>query len=156
MVNMQVRQKWSQKYSSMASNGLTSLRMFIYSLQSTTSDMAYGIFQGETRCHYTTPKDRNLWRMGSRFYGTFPFLYGKLLYTRHCRLRVIKAISSPTNDSRVVIKLFKKTIFPIFGVPMVFIGDGESHFISRQFENLLKKYGVRNIMDTSYHLRTSE
>lgn len=50
----------------------------------------------------------------------------------------IKSIYSPTNDARVVIKMFKKFIFPRFRVPRLVISDYGSHFISRQFENLLK------------------
>jgi hypothetical protein len=67
----------------------------------------------------------------------------------------IEAIASPTNDTRVVIKLLKKTIFPRFGVPRLVISDGRSHFISKQFENLLKKYGVRHKVATPYHPLTN-
>jgi transposase InsO family protein len=67
----------------------------------------------------------------------------------------IEAIASSTNDTRVVLKLFKKTIFPRFGVPRLVISDGGSHFISKQFENLLKKYGVRHRVATPYHPQTS-
>ncbi|XP_010496997.1 PREDICTED: uncharacterized protein LOC104774027 [Camelina sativa] len=35
-----------------------------------------------------------------------------------------EAIASPTNDSAVVLKLFKTIIFPRFGVPSIFISDG--------------------------------
>lgn len=38
---------------------------------------------------------------------------------------------------------------------MLVISDGGSHFISRQFENLLKIYGVRKIVATLYHPQTS-
>ena len=41
----------------------------------------------------------------------------------------VEAIASPTHDSRVVAKLFKKIIFPRFGVPRVLISDNGSHFI---------------------------
>lgn len=51
----------------------------------------------------------------------------------------IEIIVSPTNDTRVVIKLFKKTIFTGFCVPRLVISDGRSHFIVRQFKSLLKK-----------------
>lgn len=36
----------------------------------------------------------------------------------------IEVITSPTNDVRVVIKMFKKNIFPRFGVPRLVISDG--------------------------------
>jgi len=67
----------------------------------------------------------------------------------------VEAIPSPTCDAKTVIKLFKKVIFPRFGVPRVFISDGGSHFIERQFENLLKKYGVNHRVATPYHPQTS-
>lgn len=41
----------------------------------------------------------------------------------------IEAIASPTNDVRVVIRMFKNYIFPRFGTPRLVISDGGSHFI---------------------------
>lgn len=67
----------------------------------------------------------------------------------------IKVIASPTNDARVVIKMFKNYIFPRFGVPLLVISEGESHFISRIFENLLKKYGVKHRITMPYHPQNS-
>ncbi|XP_073221508.1 uncharacterized protein [Cicer arietinum] len=40
-------------------------------------------------------------------------------------------VAAPTNDAKVVIKLFKKVIFLRFGVPRVVINDGGSHFIAK-------------------------
>ena len=54
----------------------------------------------------------------------------------------VEAIATKTNDSRVVAKFMKSTIFPRFGVPRVLISDGGSHFIEKGFEALLAKYGV--------------
>lgn len=67
----------------------------------------------------------------------------------------IKAISSPTNDAGVVIKLFKNQIFPRFGVPRLVISDRGSHFIFKILEKLLLKYGVRNRVVTPYHPQRS-
>ncbi|KAL1219446.1 putative mitochondrial protein [Cardamine amara subsp. amara] len=67
----------------------------------------------------------------------------------------VEAITSPTNDASVVLKLFKTIIFPRFGVPRVVISDGGSHFINRIFERLLKKYGVHHGVATPYHPQTS-
>lgn len=61
----------------------------------------------------------------------------------------IEAIVSPANDARVVIKMFKNYIFPRFGTPRLVISDGESHFISRIFEKLLNKYGVRHTISST-------
>ncbi|XP_021750490.1 protein NYNRIN-like [Chenopodium quinoa] len=54
----------------------------------------------------------------------------------------IEAIPSPINDHKVVLKLLKKIIFPRFGVPRVLISDEGSHFNKKQFEALLKRYGI--------------
>ncbi|CAA7035241.1 unnamed protein product [Microthlaspi erraticum] len=67
----------------------------------------------------------------------------------------VEAIASPTNDAKVVIKLFKSIIFPRYGVPRVVISDGGSHFINKVFENLLKMYGVKHKVATPYHPQTS-
>jgi hypothetical protein len=67
----------------------------------------------------------------------------------------VEAIPSPTADSAVVRKLFKNIIFPRFGVPRVVISDGGSHFINRQFDALLLKYGVKHKVATPYHPQTS-
>jgi len=67
----------------------------------------------------------------------------------------VEAIASPTNDAQVVINLFKKIIFPRFGVPRVVISDGGSHFISKHFENFLQRFGVRHKVATPYHPQTS-
>ena len=67
----------------------------------------------------------------------------------------IEAIASPTNDTQVVIKLFKNNIFPRFEVPCLVISEGGSHFISKIFDNLLSKYGVKHKVETPYHPQTS-
>ena len=67
----------------------------------------------------------------------------------------VEAIASPTNDARVVTKIFKTIIFPRFGVPRVVISDGGTHFINKVFQGLLKKNGVKNKVATAYHPQTS-
>lgn len=68
----------------------------------------------------------------------------------------IEVIPSSTNDAKMVIKLFKKIIFLRFGVLRVVISDGDSHFIERQFENLLEKYEVtHHKIAMPYHLQTN-
>ena len=63
----------------------------------------------------------------------------------------VEAIASPTNDARVVTKMFKTIIFPRFGVPRVVISDGCTHFINKVFQGLLKKNGVKHKVATAYH-----
>lgn len=67
----------------------------------------------------------------------------------------VKAIASPTNDAKVVVKMFKSIIFPRFGVPRIVIGDGGLHLINKVFENLMKNNGVRHKVSTQYHPQTS-
>ena len=62
-----------------------------------------------------------------------------------------KAIVSPTNESKVVAKLFKKIILPRFGAPWVLINDNRMHFIEKKLEALLKKYGVHHKYGFGYH-----
>ena len=62
----------------------------------------------------------------------------------------VEAISTPTNDARVVAKFFKRVIFPRFGIPRVLISDAGSHFIEKKFEAMLKKYGVLHRVALAY------
>ncbi|XP_021759473.1 protein NYNRIN-like [Chenopodium quinoa] len=66
-----------------------------------------------------------------------------------------EAVASPTNDSKVVVNLFKKVIFPRFGVPKAMISDGGSHFKHHTFNKLLSKYGVSRKRGLAYHPQTS-
>ena len=68
----------------------------------------------------------------------------------------VEAIASPTNDAKVVVKLFKNVIFSRFGVPRTVISDGGSHFIERKFKALLRQYGVTHKVATPYHPQTSD
>ena len=40
--------------------------------------------------------------------------------------KLVEGIASPTNDHKVVMKLFKSIIFPVFGVPKIVIRWGFS------------------------------
>ncbi|XP_050890543.1 uncharacterized protein LOC127095949 [Lathyrus oleraceus] len=94
---------------------------------------------------------------GVDFMGPFPSSMGNkyILVAVDYVSKWIEAIASPTNDTRVVIKLFKNNIFPRFGVPRLVISDGGSYFISRIFDKLLDKYGVKHRVETPYHPQTS-
>ncbi|CAM8954115.1 unnamed protein product [Rhodiola kirilowii] len=63
----------------------------------------------------------------------------------------VEAVAAPTCDVKVVMNMFHKVIFPRFGVPRTVISDGGSHFKERNFETLLKKYGVYRKVVTPYH-----
>ncbi|KAL1224020.1 putative mitochondrial protein [Cardamine amara subsp. amara] len=94
---------------------------------------------------------------GIDFMGPFPSSYGNeyILVAVDYVSKWVEALASPTNDSRVVIKMFKSIIFPRFGVPRVVISDGGSHFINKVFENLLKQNGVTHKVASPYHPQTS-
>ncbi|CAM8913778.1 unnamed protein product [Rhodiola kirilowii] len=63
----------------------------------------------------------------------------------------VEAIASPSCDAKVVIKMFKKIIFPRFGVPRAVISDNGSHFKERRFKAMLKKHGIYHRCSTPYH-----
>jgi len=67
----------------------------------------------------------------------------------------VEAIAAPTNDHKVVLKMFKSIIFPRYGIPKVVISDGGSYFINKVFEGLLRKHGVKHKAATPYHPQTS-
>ncbi|XP_019090143.1 PREDICTED: uncharacterized protein K02A2.6-like [Camelina sativa] len=69
--------------------------------------------------------------------------------------KLVEAIASPTNDHKIVLKLFKTIIFPRYGVPRAVISDGGTHFINKVFEGMLRKYGVKHKVSTTYHPQTS-
>ena len=94
---------------------------------------------------------------GIDFMGPFPMSFGNkyILVTVDYVSKWVEAIASPTNDSRVVIKMFKTIIFPRFGVPRVVISDGGSHFINKIFESLMKKNGVKHKVAKPNHPQTS-
>ncbi|KAG7585679.1 Integrase catalytic core [Arabidopsis thaliana x Arabidopsis arenosa] len=95
---------------------------------------------------------------GIDFMGPFnPSSYGNkyILVAVDYVSKWVEAIASPTNDHKVVLKLFKSIIFPRFGIPKAVISDGGSHFINKVFESLLKKHGVKHKVATPYHPQTS-
>ncbi|XP_024013525.1 uncharacterized protein LOC112087783 [Eutrema salsugineum] len=94
---------------------------------------------------------------GIDFMGPFPSSYGNkyILVAVDYVSKWVEAIASPTNDSSVVLKMFKTIIFPRFGVPRIVISDGGSHFINKIFEKILRKHGVHHRVVTPYHPQTS-
>ena len=63
----------------------------------------------------------------------------------------VKAIATPTNDARVVVKFIQKNIFSRFGTPRAILSDEGTHFANKVFDALMAKYGVRHKMALSYH-----
>lgn len=94
---------------------------------------------------------------GIDFMGHFPSSLGNkfILVAVDYISKWIEAISSPMNDARVMVKMFKNNILPRFGILRLVISDSWSHFVSRIFENLSVKYGVKHQISTTYHPQTS-
>jgi len=67
----------------------------------------------------------------------------------------VEAITSPTNDARLVSKFFKRLIFPRFEVSRVLISKGGIHFKEQKFEARLTEYGVHHKKGLGYHPETS-
>ena len=94
---------------------------------------------------------------GVDYMGPFPSSNGNcyILVAVDYVSKWVEAIASPTNDSKVVIRLLSKVIFPRFGVPRALISDGGSHFHERKLDSLLKKYEVYHRTGLAYHPQTS-
>ncbi|XP_013631670.1 PREDICTED: uncharacterized protein LOC106337160 [Brassica oleracea var. oleracea] len=94
---------------------------------------------------------------GVDFMGPFPssFKNEYILVAIDYVSKWVEAVASPTNDAKVVTKMFSSIIFPRFGVPRVVISDGGTHFINKAFQGLLKKNGVKHKVATAYHPQTS-
>ena len=97
----------------------------------------------------------NVW--GINFIGPFPSFRGNqyILVVVDYTSNWVEAIANPTNDSRVVVNLFKRITFPHFGVPRVPISDNETHFIKKKLEALFKKYGVHYKYGLGYYPQIS-
>ncbi|KAG7556813.1 Reverse transcriptase domain [Arabidopsis suecica] len=82
---------------------------------------------------------------GIDFMGPFnPASYGNkyILVAVDYVSKWVEAIASPTNDHKVVLKLFTSIIFPRFGIPKAVISDGGSHFINKIKAILARVVGV--------------
>ena len=94
---------------------------------------------------------------GIDFMGPFPpscgYLY--ILLSVDYVSKWVEAISTRTNDHKVVLKFIKEHIFSRFRTPRAIISDGGLHFCNRSFENLLKKYAVTHKVSTAYHPQTN-
>lgn len=66
----------------------------------------------------------------------------------------VKEISYSPNDARTITDFLKNNIFAKFGVPMVLISEGGTHFCYKYLESLLEKYNVKHKASSPYHPRT--
>ncbi|KAL9460268.1 hypothetical protein AB3S75_003471 [Citrus x aurantiifolia] len=94
---------------------------------------------------------------GIDFMGPFPssFKNKYIMVAVDYVSKWVEAVALPSNDARVVVSFLKKNIFTRFGTLKAIISDGGKHFCNRQFEALLRKYGVTHRVATPYHPQTS-
>jgi len=90
---------------------------------------------------------------GFDFIGLFPPSHNNLyiLVMVDYVSKWVKAIATPTNDSKVVIKFLKKHIFTRFGTLRALLSDNGTHFCNKPLESLLKRYGVFHKVATPYY-----
>jgi len=62
----------------------------------------------------------------------------------------VEAISSKTNENKVVIKFLKENILALRN-PRAIISDNGTHFCNRSFEALMRKYAITHKLSTPYH-----
>ncbi|XP_038697988.1 uncharacterized protein LOC119995546 [Tripterygium wilfordii] len=94
---------------------------------------------------------------GIDFMGPFPpsFGYNYILVAVDYVSKWVEAISTKTNDHKIVLSFLKDMIFTRFGTPRAIISDCGSHFCNKPFEALLKKYNITHRVATPYHPQTS-
>nr|GEY81788.1 reverse transcriptase domain-containing protein [Tanacetum cinerariifolium] len=66
----------------------------------------------------------------------------------------VEANALPTNDARVVVKIFK-SLFDRFRTPRAIISDHGTHFCNKKFAKVMPKYGVNLRLSTAYHPQIS-
>ncbi len=81
---------------------------------------------------------------GIDFMGPFPNSFGNLyiLVAVDYASKWVEAIATKTNDHTVVCNFIQTNIFTRFGIHLIIISDGGSHFKNIKFGKLLKRYGV--------------
>ena len=67
----------------------------------------------------------------------------------------VEAVARSTNDSKIVVQFLKKNIFTCFGTPRAIKSDEGTLSVSKQFEQVLKKYGVKHKISTAYNPQTN-
>ena len=94
---------------------------------------------------------------GIKFMGPFLVSFGNqnILVVVDCVSKWVEAVSTRTNDNKVVIKFLKENIISRFGAPRAIFSDNGSHFCNRAFEALMRKYSITHKLSTAYHPQTN-
>ena len=90
---------------------------------------------------------------GIDFMGPFPPLFGQLyiLLAMDYVSKWVKAVATPNNDARVVLKFLQMNVFTRLGTLRAIISDEGIHFCNKVFNALLAKYGVKHKVALAYH-----
>ena len=93
----------------------------------------------------------DLW--GMDFMGPFPPSYNNLyiLLAVDYVSKWVEAISTHTNDAKVVAQFLRSHIFSRFRTPRALITDNGTHFCNKMIDRVLQKYGVRHRTSLAYH-----
>lgn len=81
---------------------------------------------------------------GIDFMGLFPNLFGNeyiLLCMDHVS-KWVKAMSTRTNESKVVMRFLRRNIFARYNMPRAIISDQGTDYGNRSFDALLKSYSI--------------
>ena len=62
-----------------------------------------------------------------------------------------EAIACPINDANIIMGFIQRNILSRFGAPSTIISDERSHFANKLFAKLMRRYGVRHVMELAYH-----
>ncbi|XP_062114277.1 uncharacterized protein LOC133825335 [Humulus lupulus] len=97
----------------------------------------------------------DVWEMD--FMGPFPPSFGNLyiLVVVDYVSKLMEAIVSPSNDSKLVMKFLHKHVFTRFCTPRALLSDEGTHFVNKALEALLEKYNVRHKIAMEYHPQTN-
>ncbi|XP_062094327.1 uncharacterized protein LOC133800385 [Humulus lupulus] len=90
---------------------------------------------------------------GIDFMGPFPSSYNNeyILLAVDYVSKWVEAAATKTNDGKIVLNFLHKHIFTRFGTPRALISDEGSHFVNKQLDALLARYGVYHHTALPYH-----
>ena len=81
---------------------------------------------------------------GIDFMGPFPPSYNNeyILLAVDYVSKWVEAAATRANDGKTVLNFLQKHIFTRFGTPRALISDEGKHFVNKQLDALLARYGV--------------
>ena len=90
---------------------------------------------------------------GIDFMGPFPPSYNNeyILLAVDYVSKWVEAAATRANDGKTVLNFLHKHIFTRFGTPRALISDEGKHFVNKQLDALLARYGVYHRKALPYH-----